>query len=292
MAMIAPMKIVPQNNGIEPNAPDDPAWSARIAVCGLHWVPNRKSAGGTMLKKRNVSNISDKQDAERGQDRDQRCADQQPHHPAFDAGARAERHVGAPDSQESGKRRKRDGQRSADRRKAALLFEERRSHFGRLRVEAELALARSDLARLAEDRVALHLSGGQATAPPARTALRDRPAPVARSSTRQAATAPGPRSTAQRASRGKPAASAAGRWCAARGRAGTRPTTQTPRSAGQRPGRRSGSLLAPPVPAYFRPAGSSGLSALACWVAPVASAPLNGTRPRFSSEPPLPHARA
>ena len=59
MAMIAPMNTVPQNKGIEPNAPDEPAWSARIAVCGLHCVPNRKSAGGTMLKKRRLSNISE-----------------------------------------------------------------------------------------------------------------------------------------------------------------------------------------------------------------------------------------
>jgi hypothetical protein len=29
MAMIAPMKAVPQNSGIEPNSPDDPAWSAQ-----------------------------------------------------------------------------------------------------------------------------------------------------------------------------------------------------------------------------------------------------------------------
>ena len=59
MAMIAPMKIVPQNSGTEPNAPDEPAWSARIAVCGLHSVPNRKSTGGTKSKKRRLSNISD-----------------------------------------------------------------------------------------------------------------------------------------------------------------------------------------------------------------------------------------
>ena len=43
IAMIAPIRIVPQNRGIEPNAPDEPAWSARIAVCGLQDRPNRKS---------------------------------------------------------------------------------------------------------------------------------------------------------------------------------------------------------------------------------------------------------
>ena len=59
MAMIAPMKAVPQNKGTDPNAPDDPAWSARIAVCGLHVVPNRNSVGLTMPKKRSDSNNSD-----------------------------------------------------------------------------------------------------------------------------------------------------------------------------------------------------------------------------------------
>ena len=60
IAMIAPMKTVPQNRGIEPNAPDDPAWSARIAVCGLHDRPKRKSPGGTNLKNRAISNSSDR----------------------------------------------------------------------------------------------------------------------------------------------------------------------------------------------------------------------------------------
>ena len=60
MAMIAPMKIVPQNNGTAPNAPDDPAWSARIAVCGLQLVPNRNSTGDTIEKKRSDSNSSER----------------------------------------------------------------------------------------------------------------------------------------------------------------------------------------------------------------------------------------
>ena len=59
MAMIAPMKIVPQKSGIAPNAPDEPAWSARIAVCGLQFVPNRNSAGLTIEKKRIDSNRSE-----------------------------------------------------------------------------------------------------------------------------------------------------------------------------------------------------------------------------------------
>ena len=60
MAMIAPMNAVPQNSGIDPKAPDDPAWSARMAVCGLQVVPNRNSVGLTRLKKRRISNSSDR----------------------------------------------------------------------------------------------------------------------------------------------------------------------------------------------------------------------------------------
>ena len=60
IAMIAPMKIVPQNKGIEPNAPDEPAWSARIATCGLHDRPNRNSSSGTSLKKRRDSKSSER----------------------------------------------------------------------------------------------------------------------------------------------------------------------------------------------------------------------------------------
>ena len=60
MAIIAPMKAVPQNSGIEPKAPDEPAWSARIAVCGLQVVPNRNSVGLTRLKKRMDSNSSER----------------------------------------------------------------------------------------------------------------------------------------------------------------------------------------------------------------------------------------
>jgi hypothetical protein len=59
MAMIAPMKIVPQNKGIEPNAPDEPTWSARIAVCGLQCSAEQEFAGRHHLKKRRLSNISD-----------------------------------------------------------------------------------------------------------------------------------------------------------------------------------------------------------------------------------------
>jgi hypothetical protein len=46
MAMIAPMKIVPQNKGTEPNAPDEPAWSARKRGLRAPFVPNRNSSVG------------------------------------------------------------------------------------------------------------------------------------------------------------------------------------------------------------------------------------------------------
>ena len=90
MAMIAPMNTVPQNKGIEPNAPEDPAWSARIAVCGLQMVPNRNSPGLTRLKKRSDFEHQRQDDAERRQDGDQRGGDEQPHHPALDPGPRPE----------------------------------------------------------------------------------------------------------------------------------------------------------------------------------------------------------
>ncbi len=46
---------VPTKSGRAPKAPVEPTWSARIAVCGLHWVPNRKSATGMVEKKRRES---------------------------------------------------------------------------------------------------------------------------------------------------------------------------------------------------------------------------------------------
>jgi hypothetical protein len=51
---------VPAKTGTAPKAPDEPTWSARIAVCGLHWSPNRKSRGGTRSKKRAASNTRDR----------------------------------------------------------------------------------------------------------------------------------------------------------------------------------------------------------------------------------------
>ena len=56
---ITVISIVPANTGIAPNAPDAPTWSARMAVCGLHSSPNRKSTGETLVKKVSASNSSD-----------------------------------------------------------------------------------------------------------------------------------------------------------------------------------------------------------------------------------------
>ena len=50
---------VPVTSGTMPKAPDEPTWSARIAVCGLHCRPNRKSSGETFSKKRTVSNSTE-----------------------------------------------------------------------------------------------------------------------------------------------------------------------------------------------------------------------------------------
>jgi hypothetical protein len=44
---IAVIKSVPTNSGTAPNAPELATWSDRIAVCGLHCVPNRNSPGAT-----------------------------------------------------------------------------------------------------------------------------------------------------------------------------------------------------------------------------------------------------
>ena len=86
IAMIAPMKTVPQKSGIAPNAPEEPAWSARIAVCGLQVDPKRNSTGETMLKKRSDSKSKREDDPERGQDRDQRGEQERHHHQPLDPG--------------------------------------------------------------------------------------------------------------------------------------------------------------------------------------------------------------
>ena len=53
------MSAVPANSGTAPKEPDEPTWSARIAICGLHVVPNRKSIGEIIEKKRNASNATE-----------------------------------------------------------------------------------------------------------------------------------------------------------------------------------------------------------------------------------------
>ena len=53
------MSAVPANNGTAPNEPDDPTWSARIAICGLQEVPNRKSMGEMIAKNRKASKATD-----------------------------------------------------------------------------------------------------------------------------------------------------------------------------------------------------------------------------------------
>src|SRR6188472_2446615 len=53
------MSAVPANSGTAPNEPDDPTWSARIAICGLHDVPNRKSSGEMIAKNLKASKATD-----------------------------------------------------------------------------------------------------------------------------------------------------------------------------------------------------------------------------------------
>ena len=52
---ISMMRNVPTNSGTAPNAPLEAYWSLRMAICGSHWVPNRKSTGDTDWKKRQLS---------------------------------------------------------------------------------------------------------------------------------------------------------------------------------------------------------------------------------------------
>ena len=53
------MSAVPANSGTAPNEPDDPTWSARMAICGLHDVPNRKSSGEMCEKNRKASKATE-----------------------------------------------------------------------------------------------------------------------------------------------------------------------------------------------------------------------------------------
>ena len=58
MAIVV-IRSVPANSGTAPNEPDEPTWSARSAVCGLHCRPNRNSVTGTCWKKRIDSNSTE-----------------------------------------------------------------------------------------------------------------------------------------------------------------------------------------------------------------------------------------
>jgi hypothetical protein len=51
---------VPAKTGIAPKAPEEPTWSVRIAIWGLHSKPNKNSVIGITLKKRIASNSTDK----------------------------------------------------------------------------------------------------------------------------------------------------------------------------------------------------------------------------------------
>ena len=84
------MSAVPANSGTAPKDPDEPTWSARIAICGLHEVPNRKSIGDTMAKKRKASKATEATMPMRGEHRDRRAADEHPFDDAFHAIARAQ----------------------------------------------------------------------------------------------------------------------------------------------------------------------------------------------------------
>ena len=84
------MSSVPTTSGTMPKAPDEPTWSARIAVCGDHCRPNRKSIGETLLKKRKVSNSDREHDADGGEHGDRRTGEQNDRGEALEAIAGAE----------------------------------------------------------------------------------------------------------------------------------------------------------------------------------------------------------
>ena len=90
MAMIAPMKIVPQKSGIAPNAPDEPAWSARIAVCGLQVESEQELDRRDHGEEAQRFEQQGEDDPERRQDRDQRGEQKRQHHQPLDPGAGAE----------------------------------------------------------------------------------------------------------------------------------------------------------------------------------------------------------
>ena len=72
------MSAVPANSGTAPKEPDEPTWSARIAICGLHDVPNRNSIGGIVREETEGFEGHRGDDADGGEHRDGRTADQHP----------------------------------------------------------------------------------------------------------------------------------------------------------------------------------------------------------------------
>ena len=54
------IRSVPTNTGTDPNAPEEPIWSARIAIWGLHFNPNRNSHTGIFWKNRMASYKTDR----------------------------------------------------------------------------------------------------------------------------------------------------------------------------------------------------------------------------------------
>ena len=153
------------------------------------------------------------------------------------------------------------------------------------RIEPRRDLAVSDLARFGQDRLPLHLESGSAPpsgsrAPPGRSAA------IASVPRRRAPATPG--ASPQRGMRAvidrqrvQPAAGAQ----PAAARDSSHPADR--RGDQERRARGRGHCAAPS--AYFSVDGSSGFSSVACLAAAAASAPPKGTRPRFSSGPPLPH---
>ena len=89
MAMTV-IRNVPANSGTAPNAPDEPTWSARSAVCGLHCRPNRNSVIGTFWKKRIDFEQHREDDPGGGRDRDAGRQPQGDGDPALDGVAGAE----------------------------------------------------------------------------------------------------------------------------------------------------------------------------------------------------------
>ena len=84
------MSAVPANSGTAPKEPDEPTWSARIAICGLHEVPNRKSMGEIIEKKRKASKATEATMPMVVNTAMRRAADQQPLDDALHAIARAQ----------------------------------------------------------------------------------------------------------------------------------------------------------------------------------------------------------